>query len=102
MNTVSMQLEANRRNKFIEELKRSIKTLRKKSDNGLSLTQYQNLIALSLGYPAFNLLAADIPSCKHKTFWRVLDMARLKGLVSEDVEDELDFFDDYWFDASGD
>ncbi|TDR46277.1 hypothetical protein EDF80_105312 [Pseudomonas brenneri] len=102
MNTVSFQLEANRRNEFIDELKRSIKTLRKKSDNGLSLTQYQNLIARSLGYPAFNLLAADIPSCKQETFWRVLDMARLKGLVSEDVEDELDFFDDYWFDASGD
>lgn len=102
MNTVSFQLEANRRNEFIDELKRSIKTLRKKSNHGLSLTQYQNLIARSLGYPAFNLLAADIPSCKQETFWRVLDMARLKGLVSEDVEDELDFFDDYWFDASGD
>lgn len=102
MNTVSFQLEANRRNEFIDELKRSIKALRKKSDNGLSLTQYQNLIARSLGYPAFNLLAADIPSCKQETFWKVQDMARLKGLVSEDVEDELDFFDDYWFDASGD
>jgi len=102
MNTVSSQLEANRRNEFIDELKRSIKTLRKKSDNGLSLTQYQNLIARSLGYPAFNLLAADIPSCKQETFWRVLDVARLKGLVSEEVVDDLDFFDDYWFDASGD
>jgi len=102
MNSVASLLEANRRNEFIDELKRSIKTLHKKSDNGLSLTQYQNLVARSLGYLAFNLLRSDIPSCNQEQFWRVLDLARSEGLVSEDVDDGLDFFDDYWFDASGD
>lgn len=102
MNSVASLLEAKRRNEFIDELKRSIKAMRKESDNGLSLTQYQNLVARGLGYPAFNLLAADIPSCKQEQFWRVLDVARSKGLVSEEVDDGPDFFDDYWFDASGD
>lgn len=102
MNNVAHLLEANTRNEFIDELKRSIKTLHKESDRSLSLTQYQNSVARSLGYPAWNLLAADIPSCGQEQFWRVLDAARSRALVSEDIDDGPDFFDDYWFDASGD
>lgn len=92
MNTVSSQLEANRRNEFIDELKRSIKTLHKESDRSLTLTQYQNSAAKSLGYPAWNLLAADISSCTQQKFWKVLDAARSRALVSEEVDDGPDFF----------
>ncbi len=102
MNSVAHLLEANTRNEFIDELKRSIKTLHKESDRSLSLTQYQNSVARSLGYPAWNLLAADISSCTKEQFWKVLDAARSRALVSEKVDDGPDFFDDYWFDASGD
>ena len=102
MKNVISRFEANTRNEFIEELQRSIKVMHKNSDKSLSLTQEQNLVARSLGYPAWNLLAEDIPSCGHEQFWKVLAAARFKGLVSEEVDDGPDIFDDYWFDASGD
>lgn len=81
------------------QLKRSIKATHKTSESELSLMQHQNLVARSLGYPAWNLLVEDILDCAPGHFSNLVGLCEFKGLI--EPSDDVDF-DEFWFDGAAD
>lgn len=88
---------------FIDALKRSIKKLhRDTSDGKHTLAQLMTVAAHRVGYDQWSLFIQDIPRMTEKRFEQVQEIFDQIGVLPRLPPPEVDMFDDYWFDASGD
>lgn len=90
---------------FVDALKRAIKRIHRDNPRGQqTLSQLMTVYAHQVGYNQWSLFVQDISQMSWQRFDRIQEIFDQKGVLPRiPAEDDGEiWFDDYWFDASGD